>query len=104
MVARGLAGIYLQAQHRIAYERWEEVSGHGPERIKEGDEVKAIAGRYEGRTGVVTKILQESAGQAPGALALVTFSGGSANYCLMSHLEKVKGADSPPEPEEGGGV
>ena len=60
-------------------------------RIKRGDEVRLIAGRYEGRTGVAARILNEGAQKESDVLVLVRFHGGTQDYCPMTHLEKVTG-------------
>jgi hypothetical protein len=70
-------------------------------RIKKGDEVRVVAGRFEGRTGVVTRILREGAEES-GALALVTFPGGATDYLLVSNLEIIGGTDSPEGQGDGG--
>ena len=78
------------------------MSGQDLEQIEQGDEVRVVAGRFEGRTGVVTRILREDAEKASGALALVIFPGGATDYCPMSNLEKTGGPDLPQVSGEGG--
>ena len=63
------------------------MSGETPAEIRPGDKVLVKAGRYEGRAGVVSKLLKDG-----GELAQVTFPGGAADYCHLSYLEKITDA------------